>query len=78
MTGSPVQGVLSEVPGWPLRDPLRDPQNLSEPLRPVVPIPVAPQTFSDCLRMGAVECEPAGLETEEQVLRKEKKHEEKY
>ena len=25
MTDSPIQGVLSEVPGWPLRDPLRDP-----------------------------------------------------
>ena len=39
MTGSPIQGVLSEVPGWPLKDPLRDPfrdsktsQNLSPPI----------------------------------------------
>ena len=36
VTGSRIQGVLSEVPGWPLRDPLTDPlrdpktsQNLS-------------------------------------------------
>ena len=39
MTGSPIEGVLSKVPGWPVRDPLRDPQRtqkLSEPLRPVV------------------------------------------
>ena len=34
LTDSPVQGVLSEVPGWPLRDRLSDPKKLSEPLRP--------------------------------------------
>ena len=42
VTGSPTTRVLSEVPGWPLRnpllgDPLRDPlRELSEPLRPAV------------------------------------------
>ena len=44
-----MQGVLSEVPGWPfrgsLRDPLKDPQNLSEPLWPVARIPVSPTFF---------------------------------
>ena len=39
VTSSPVQGVLSEVPGCPLGDPLRDPLRgpLSEPLGAVAP-----------------------------------------
>ena len=39
MTNSPVQDVLSEV--------LQRHQNLSEPLRAVAPISVAPLSFSD-------------------------------
>ena len=49
VTGSPIQGVLAEVSGWPLKHPLRDPfrdpitsQNLSEPVRLVAPLLVAP------------------------------------
>ena len=51
MTNSPLQAVLSGVPAGPLRDLHKDPpnrpQNLSEPLRAVAPIPVAPLSFSD-------------------------------
>ena len=48
MTNFPIQGVVSEVSGGPLRDTLR-PQNLSEPLGPVALIAVAPSSFSDSM-----------------------------
>ena len=46
VTNPPIQAVLSKVPGHCQRPPQR-PQNLSEPLRPVAHVPVAPLGFSE-------------------------------
>ena len=52
MTNSPVQGVLSEVPNGPLRDPRRDPktsQNLSG-LLPLLLLPLNLSPMKDKVR----------------------------
>ena len=66
-TNSAIEGVLSEVPGCPLRDPLRDtrhaeiPQILSEPLRACCPCSCCPlkllQFLQLCVNSQYLKCE---------------------
>ena len=55
MTNSPIQGVLSEVQGGPLRDPPEDPSETPKPLRTSLtlqPFPEGPARHLDASRQN--------------------------